>query len=61
MGDSAAKRRELGIDAPLRKAIDMMNKGQTQKELFSLAQATAKSTVSSPAPKNQSAARPPKN
>jgi len=37
-GDSAAKRRELQFDAPLRKAIDMMNKGQTQKDLFTLAQ-----------------------
>ena len=32
-GDSAAKRRELQFDAPLRRAIDMMNKGQTQKDL----------------------------
>jgi carboxyl-terminal processing protease len=61
MGDSAAARRELVLDAPLRKAIDMMNKGQTQKELFGLAQATVKSQNSTPAPKNQSAARPPKN
>ena len=36
-GDSAAKRRQLPFDAPLRRAIDMMNKGQTQKDLFSLA------------------------
>jgi len=61
MGDSAAARREVVIDAPLRKAIDMMNKGQTQKELFGLAQATMKSGGNTPAPKNQSAARPPKN
>lgn len=37
-GDSTAKRRQLAYDAPLRTAIDMMNKGQTQKELFALAQ-----------------------
>jgi carboxyl-terminal processing protease len=36
-GDSAAKRRELQFDAPLRRAIDMMKKGQTQKDLFTLA------------------------
>ncbi len=61
LGDSAAKRREVVIDAPLRKAIDMMNKSQTQKELFALAQATTNSSAGTPAPKNQSAARPPKN
>jgi carboxyl-terminal processing protease len=37
-GDSTAKRRQLPYDAPLRTAIDMMNKGQTQKDLFTLAQ-----------------------
>jgi carboxyl-terminal processing protease len=36
-GDSTAKRRGLVYDAPLRRAIDMMNKGQTQKDLFTLA------------------------
>lgn len=36
-GDSTAKRRQIGIDAPLRRAIEMMNKGQTQKDLFTLA------------------------
>jgi len=63
MGDSAAARRQVQIDAPLRKAIDMMNKGQTQKELFSLAEASAKTPATgaaATAPKNQSAARPPR-
>jgi carboxyl-terminal processing protease len=57
-GDSAAKRRQLPIDAPLRKAIDMMNKGQTQKDLFTLAQSTVKPVNGAQAPKNQAAARP---
>jgi hypothetical protein len=40
-GDSAAKRRDLPYDAPLRKAIDLLDKGTTQKELFALASAEA--------------------
>lgn len=40
-GDSAAKRRDLPYDAPLRKAIDLLEKGTTQKELFALASAEA--------------------
>ena len=59
-GDSAAMRRRAAYDAPLRKAIDMMNKGQTQKDLFSLAQASIKPINGAAAPKNQNAtARPP--
>jgi hypothetical protein len=40
-GDSAAKRRDLAYDAPLRKAIDLLDKGSTQKELFALASVEA--------------------
>jgi len=36
-GDSAAKRRDLPYDAPLRKAIDLLDKGGTQRELFAAA------------------------
>jgi carboxyl-terminal processing protease len=36
-GDSLAKRRDLPYDAPLRKAIDMIEKGGSQRELFTLA------------------------
>ena len=36
-GDSAAKRRELPDDVQLLKAIDVLKRGQTQKELFSIA------------------------
>jgi carboxyl-terminal processing protease len=52
-GDSSAKRRQLSIDAPLRKAIDMMNKGQSQKDLFNLAQAFDPKSA-----RTQAAARP---
>jgi carboxyl-terminal processing protease len=59
-GDSLALRRRLSFDKPLQKAIEMMNKGQTQKELFNLAQAAAvKPANGLAAPKNQAAtARP---
>lgn len=60
-GDSLWTRRQLAFDKPLQKAIDMMNKGQTQKELFSLAQSAAavRPANSVAAPKNQAAtARP---
>jgi carboxyl-terminal processing protease len=38
-GDSTAKRRDLGFDAPLRTALTLMEKGSTQKDLFTLAAA----------------------
>jgi carboxyl-terminal processing protease len=40
-GDSAAKRRDLPYDAPLRKAIELLDKGSTQKELFAIASTEA--------------------
>jgi len=40
-GDSSAKRRSMKYDAPLRKAIEVMNRGQTQKDLFTIAAAEA--------------------
>ena len=40
-GDSTAKRRDLPYDAPLRKAISLLDKGPTQKELFATASAEA--------------------
>ena len=43
-GDSAAKRRDLTYDAPLRKAIDLLDKGGSQKELLALASAEAART-----------------
>jgi carboxyl-terminal processing protease len=38
-GDSTAKRRDLQFDAPLRKALELMEKGQSQHDLFTLAAA----------------------
>ncbi len=40
-GDSTAKRRDLQFNAPLRKAISLMEKGSSQKDLFTLAAAAA--------------------
>jgi carboxyl-terminal processing protease len=61
-GDSARVRRQLKYDAPLTKAIDMMNRGQTQKELFALATASSRTvTGGSPVPKNAAASRPPQS
>ena len=60
--DSLATRRRLPIDAPLRKAIDMMNKGQTQRDLFAMvAQAPVKQGPGATAPKNATATRPPQS
>jgi hypothetical protein len=51
-GDSTAKRRDLAYDAPLRKAIDLLDKGGSQRDLFAMAGETL------PAPSR--AAAPPK-
>jgi hypothetical protein len=39
-GDSTAKRRDLQFDAPLRRALEVMEKGQSQRDLFTIAAAT---------------------
>jgi len=36
-GDSTAKRRDLAYDAPLRKALELLDKGGSQHDLFALA------------------------
>ena len=36
-GDSTAKRRDLQYDAPLRKALDLLDKGASQRDLFAMA------------------------
>jgi carboxyl-terminal processing protease len=41
-GDSAAARRRLPYDAPLRRALEMMSKGSTQRDLLAQAQASAR-------------------
>jgi len=38
-GDSTVRRREVKYDAQLRKAIELLNKGQSQRDLFTLAAA----------------------
>lgn len=38
-GDSTAKRRDLRFDAPLRRAIELMSRGSSQRDLFTLAAA----------------------
>lgn len=58
-GDSTWVRRDLPNDPELRKALEMMNKGQTQKELFNLAQAaTVRPANAATPPRNQNASRP---
>ena len=57
-GDSTAKRRDLQFDAPLRKALMLMEKGSTQKELFVLAAAQPQARERVPAAADLSAVRP---
>jgi carboxyl-terminal processing protease len=47
-GDTTAKRRDLPFDAPLRKAVDVMEKGQSQRDLFSLAAAMPRASSTHP-------------
>ena len=49
-GDSTAKRRDMAFDAPLRKALELMEKGSTQKDLFTLAAAAQPRMTDSRAP-----------
>ncbi len=53
-GDSTAKRRDLPFDAPLRRALDLLDKGNSQRDLFAIVGETLATPVraSSP-PKNQ--------
>lgn len=48
LGDSTAKRRDLQYDAPLRKAIDLLDKGGSQRELFAAAGEPLSATRSVP-------------
>lgn len=57
-GDSTAKRRDLMFDAPLRKALELMEKGSTQKDLFILAAAQPQAKESKPATADLSAGKP---
>ena len=59
-GDSAVARRQIKYDRPLQKAIEMMNRGQSQKDLFNLATAAAARPVNGATPaKNQNASSRP--
>ena len=58
-GDSAAARRRLSRDPQLLRALDMMNKGQSQRDLFNLAQAGARPANTATPPKNQAASSRP--
>ena len=49
-GDSLAKRRDLPYDAPLRKAIDMVEKTGSQRDLFTMAGETLAATKPSVPP-----------
>jgi carboxyl-terminal processing protease len=49
-GDSTAKRRDLPYDAPLRTALDLLEKGNSQKDLFALAAAERTAAAPSTSP-----------
>jgi carboxyl-terminal processing protease len=48
-GDSTAKRHDLAFDAPLRKALELMEKSSTQHDLLVLAAAQSQAVESKPA------------
>ncbi|CAN5891853.1 hypothetical protein BH11GEM1_BH11GEM1_05750 [soil metagenome] len=58
-GDSTAKRHDLLFDAPLRKTLELMEKGSSQKDLFTLAAALPHGKEIRPAPADLSAGKPP--
>lgn len=47
-GDSTAKRLDIRFDAPLRRAIDVLQKGRTQQDLFAQAASISVSSRNSP-------------
>lgn len=56
-GDSTAKRRDLTFDAPLRKALQLMEKGSSQRDLFTLAAAEPRGADAKPAAQELTAGR----
>jgi carboxyl-terminal processing protease len=56
-GDSTVKRRELKYDAQLKRAVELLNKGQSQRDLFTLA--AAQPTRFDGTEKSTAASRPP--
>ena len=57
-GDSTAKRHDLKFDAPLRKTLELLEKGNTQKDLFTLAAALPQGKEVKPAAADLSAGKP---
>ena len=57
-GDSTAKRHDLKFDAPLRKTLELLEKGNTQKDLFTLAAAQPQGKEVKPAAADLSAGKP---
>ena len=58
-GDSTAKRHDILFDAPLRKTLELMEKGSSQKDLFTLAAALPQRQEIRPAAADLSAGKPP--
>ena len=58
-GDSTAKRHDILFDAPLRKTLELMEKGSSQKDLFTLAAALPQRKEIRPAAADLSAGKPP--
>jgi carboxyl-terminal processing protease len=57
-GDSTAKRRDVAFDAPLRKAVELMERVSTQFDLFTLAATERHAAEPRIVPGNQSAVKP---
>ena len=57
-GDSTAKRHDLKFDAPLRAALNLMEKGNAQKDLFTLAASLPQAKESKPVTADVTAGRP---
>jgi carboxyl-terminal processing protease len=57
-GDSTAKRHDLKFDAPLRAALDLMEKGSSQKDLFTLAASLPQAREAKAVSADVSAGRP---
>ena len=57
-GDSTAKRHDLLFDAPLRKTLELMEKGSSQKDLFTLAAALPQGKEVRPASAEITAGKP---
>jgi hypothetical protein len=57
-GDSTAKRREIAFDAPLRRALAIMARGNSQKDLFRLAASEKEQGVKQVPATQTAAARP---